>query len=66
MDKLLLRPIEAADLLQVSRSKIYEWISRGVVPSIQLDPGQGRLMRIAYKALQKLAGADRGIACSRD
>ncbi len=37
MKKILLRPAEAADVLGVSRTKIYELISRGVVPSMRLD-----------------------------
>lgn len=36
MDKLLLRPTEAADLIGVGRSKIYELISKREIPSVRL------------------------------
>ena len=36
MDRLLLRPTEAADLIGVGRSKIYELIAKGDVPSIRI------------------------------
>jgi len=36
MDKLLLRPAEAAELLSISRSKTYELIATGVLPSVRV------------------------------
>lgn len=49
MDKLLLRPAEAADLLGVGRSKLYELLAGGVVPSVRL----GRSLRIPADALRR-------------
>ena len=57
-ERLLLRPAEAARLLSVSRSTIYELIASGKVPSARLD--DGRLTRIplaALKALVEKAGS---------
>ncbi len=34
---LLLKPAQAAEALGVSRSKIYELLSRRVIPSVRLD-----------------------------
>lgn len=36
MDKLLLRPVEVAEVVGVGRSKVYELISAGELPSIRL------------------------------
>jgi excisionase family DNA binding protein len=49
--RLLIRPVEAAHLLSVSRSKIYELLNSGVLPSIKLDG----MTRIPLAALRKLA-----------
>ncbi len=49
MDKLLLRPLEAADVLAVSKSKIYELLSSGVIPSVRI----GKSIRIPAEELQK-------------
>lgn len=35
-DRLMLRPIEAADAIGVSRSKMYELIAAGQIPSVKL------------------------------
>jgi excisionase family DNA binding protein len=43
MDKLLLTPREAADVLGIGRSKLYELLRTGVVPSVHI----GRCRRIA-------------------
>ena len=40
MDKLLLRPTEAAAAIGVGRSKVYELLARGDLPSVRVD---GRL-----------------------
>ena len=37
MTKLLLTPTEAAQALGIGRSKLYELIAKGVVPSITID-----------------------------
>jgi excisionase family DNA binding protein len=49
--KLLVRPVEAAAMLSVSRSSIYELIAAGVVPSVRV----GRMIRIPVAAIRKLA-----------
>jgi excisionase family DNA binding protein len=36
MDRLLLRPIEAADAIGVSRSTIYQLLASGELPSIRI------------------------------
>lgn len=41
--KLLLRPAEAADAIGVSRSRIYELIASGDVPSIRIGRGSVRV-----------------------
>lgn len=48
-DKLTLRPAEAGDALGFSRSKIYEMLAAGEIPSIKVA-GQ---FRIPVKALEK-------------
>jgi excisionase family DNA binding protein len=48
MDKLMLRPAEAADAIGVSRSKAYELISSGVLPSVRL----GGSVRVPVEALR--------------
>lgn len=47
MEKLLLKPNEAAELLGVGRSKMYELLSTEKVPSIKI----GGSIRIPTKAL---------------
>jgi excisionase family DNA binding protein len=53
MTKILLRPAEAAELIGVSRSKIYELIASGAVPSVRLEGG--RLIRVPAAALERMA-----------
>ena len=36
MDKLLLRPIEAAEAIGIGRSKVYELLASGELPSIRI------------------------------
>ena len=48
MDRLLLRPAEAAELLGVSRSRVYELIAQGTIPSIKL----GASVRVPLDALR--------------
>ena len=47
-ERLLLRPIEAADSIGVSRSKCYELISSGEIPSVKV----GGCVRIPVQALR--------------
>jgi excisionase family DNA binding protein len=49
--KLLVRPVEAATMLSVSRSSIYELIASGAVPSVRI----GRMIRVPVAAIQRLA-----------
>lgn len=37
MERLLLRPTEAADVIGIGRSKVYELLARGELPSIRID-----------------------------
>jgi excisionase family DNA binding protein len=45
----LLRPLDAAALLNISRSKLYDEISRGRIPVVKV----GGLMRIPRRWLEK-------------
>jgi len=49
MDKLLLKPIEAAQVLGIGRSLIYELIARREIPSVRL----GRCLRVPTESLQR-------------
>jgi excisionase family DNA binding protein len=56
IEKLLVRPIEAAQMLSVSRAKIYELVASGAIPSVRLENGTPRgMLRIPLAALKKLA-----------
>lgn len=48
MDRLLLRPTEFADAVGISRSKAYELIAAGKVPSIKI----GESVRVPVDALR--------------
>jgi excisionase family DNA binding protein len=50
MDKLLLTPVEAAQALGIGRSKLYELMSAGVVPSVRI----GGCRRIVSSDLSRL------------
>ncbi|MBT4511535.1 MAG: helix-turn-helix domain-containing protein [Chloroflexi bacterium] len=50
MEKLLLRPMEAAHLISVSRSKIYSMLDSGEIPSVRW----GRCVRVPVNALRQL------------
>ena len=47
MDKLLLRPIEVAEVLGISRAKAYQLIAAGTLPSLRL----GTSVRVPVAAL---------------
>lgn len=47
MDKILLKPSEAAQLLGIGRSLIYELIARREIPSVRL----GRCLRVPIESL---------------
>jgi len=46
---MMLRPAEAADAIGVSRSKAYELIANGAIPSVKL----GGCVRVPVAALQE-------------
>jgi excisionase family DNA binding protein len=48
MDELLLRPTEAARLLGIGRSKVYELLAKGELPSIRI----GGSVRVPVDALR--------------
>ena len=50
MERLLLRPGEAADALGIGRSKIYELIAAGVIPSVRVG---GKSIRVPVDALRE-------------
>jgi excisionase family DNA binding protein len=49
MEKLLVRPMEVAEALGVSRSKIYELIASGAMPSVRI----GKSVRVSVDELRK-------------
>lgn len=49
MHRLLLTPEEAAETIGVSRSKIYELLRRGAIPSVKI----GALRRVPLSALEQ-------------
>jgi excisionase family DNA binding protein len=51
VDKLLLRPAEAADLIGVGRSQVYLLIKRKEIPSVRL----GSSIRVPARALLQWA-----------
>ena len=48
MDRLLLRPVEAAEAIGIGRSKVYELLASGDLPSIRI----GGSVRVPVAALQ--------------
>jgi len=52
IEPVLLRPLQAARMLSVSRSRVYEMLRSGSLPAVRLD---GRTWRIPRAALEKLA-----------
>ena len=50
MEPLFYRPAEAAEALQVSRSKVYELMNRGEIPWVRV----GRVRRVPVEALRQL------------
>ena len=49
MDLILLKPEEAAELLRLSRSKVYEMAAAGVLPSVRM----GGAVRIPASELRR-------------
>jgi excisionase family DNA binding protein len=52
MEPIFVRPVEAASLLSVSRSRIYEMLNAGTIPAVRLG---GTAWRIPRAAIEKLA-----------
>lgn len=65
MEKILLRPIEAAEMLGLSRAQVYALCSRGELPSIRLgtsvrlpaDAVLAHIEALKREALSGVAGA---------
>jgi len=55
VEKLLIRPRDAAEILSISKSQVYVLVSSGQLPSVKL----GRSVRIPYQAL--VAWVDREV-----
>ena len=49
MEKLLLRPTEAAEIIALGRSKTYDLIAKGIIPSIRI----GKSVRVPADALRE-------------
>ena len=49
MERLLLRPQEAADALGLGRSKVYQLLATGDLPSVRI----GRCVRVPVAALRE-------------
>jgi excisionase family DNA binding protein len=60
-NRLLLRPNEAAELLAVGRSKLYELIAAGEVPSMKI----GKSLRVPAAALERWV-AERAASAGED
>ena len=50
VERILLRPNEAAEALGVSRSKLYSLLKAGAVPSVRV----GSSLRVPVRALERL------------
>jgi excisionase family DNA binding protein len=48
MERMLLKPTEAAEVIGLGRSKTYELISKGLIPSVRI----GKSVRIPVAALR--------------
>jgi excisionase family DNA binding protein len=55
IEPVLITPIAVAELIQVSRAKVYELIASGALPSVRLEGG--RLIRVPMSAIRKLAAS---------
>jgi excisionase family DNA binding protein len=51
MESLFVRPVEAAKLLSISRSRVYELLNAGSLPATRLE---GRTWRIPKAAIEKM------------
>jgi excisionase family DNA binding protein len=51
MEPILLRPTEAAKLLSISRSRVYELLNLGALPAVKLGGTSWRIPRAAIEQL---------------
>jgi len=56
-DVLMVRPVEAAAMLSISRSSVYELIASGALPSVRVG---GRMVRIPVAAIHRMAESATG------
>ncbi len=61
MDKLLLRPAEAAEAIGIGRSKVYELLASGELPSIRV----GSCIRVPVAALREWIDAQETSALAK-
>ena len=62
MDKLLLKVSEAGEMIGVGRSRMYEMLYTGEIPSIRI----GKSIRIPVKALNEWVEARQGSPISNE
>jgi excisionase family DNA binding protein len=53
MEKLLLKPTEAAEATGLGRSKMYQLIAAGIIPSVRI----GKSVRVPVEALRQWVNA---------
>ncbi len=55
--KLMLRPVEVAEVLGIGRSKVYELLASGEIPCVRLGTksgkGRGAMIRVPVDALRE-------------
>ena len=60
METLLLKPMEAAKVIALGRSKTYDLIAKGIIPSVRI----GKSVRVPADALREWVKAQTCIAHS--
>jgi excisionase family DNA binding protein len=50
-DVLMVRPVEAAAMLSISRSSVYELIASGALPSVRVG---ARMVRVPVAAIRRM------------
>ena len=60
MDKLLLNPKEAADMLSVSRAKLYELLAAGRLDSVRIDGCRRIPVQALHAYVERLSNSDTG------
>lgn len=64
MPSLLLTMVEAADELRLSRTKFYELVARGELPTVQID-GSRRMARVALERYVERLHSEQDLRASR-